>query len=133
MSKLIKRISHLNLENESAIVVGELFPGLDEILGHYSSVFLYETDIPKVKGRNIIPRLNFADTKTLPKIDLLAIDEKYILEMGNFIGIAARHKAGIVLRYQYMPSKKVARSLTEHNYQLIDSAKDLHFWKKNKI
>lgn len=132
MSKLIKRISHIITEKDSAIVVGETFPGLDEIREHFSSIFLYETDTPTVKNRNIIPKLNFSDTKTLPKIDLLVIDEHYILEIGNFIGTAARYKAGIVLRYQEMPSKKIARCLTEHNYQLIDSSKDLHFWKKNK-
>jgi hypothetical protein len=133
MSKLLKRISSVAPEREAAVVVGENFPELTDIFEAYGSVFLYETQTPTVKGRNVIPRLNFTEVKTLPRFDLLIVDEKYLLEIGNFVGIAARYQAGIVLKYQELPSKKIARHLAEHNYTLIDSAKDLHFWKKTKI
>jgi hypothetical protein len=133
MSKLLKRISSVTEQREAAVVVGEQFPGITEIFEAYGSVFLYELQTPAIKGRNVIPRLNFSDVKTLPRIDLLVVDEKYLLEIGNFVGIAARYQAGIVLKYDELPSKKIAKHLAEHNYALVDSSKGLHFWKKTKI
>jgi len=130
MSKLLTRISHIISEKESAIVVGEEFPYLEEIVDYFNTVFLYEIQSPKIKKRNIIPKLSFSETKTLPRINFLAIDEKYLLEIGNFIGVADRGRAGILLKYQELPSKKIVRRLTENEYDLVDSTKDLHFWKK---
>lgn len=133
MSKFLNRISDIISKKDIAVVVGKDFPYLGEVVESFNSVFVYDAERPDIKARNLIPRIDFTDVKTLPSVDLLIIEEKYLIEIGNFSSIASRYRAGIILMYSEQPSKKILKHLWQHNYELADTNKAMNLWKKTKV
>lgn len=132
MSKFLNRISHIILKKDIAVVVGNDFSYLGEVVETFSSVFVYDVTRSVFKARNLIPRLDFTDIKTIPSVDLLIVDEKYLIEIGNFMQLASRYNAGVILMYSEQPSKKILKYLWQNNYELLDTNKAMNLWKKIK-
>lgn len=133
MSKFLNRISDIIVKKEVAVILGKDFPYLGEVVETFNSVFVFDSERPELKARNLIPRIDFTDIKTIPSIDLLIVEEKYLIEIGNFTPMASRHRAGIILMYSESPSKKILRHLWQHNYELADTNKAMNLWKKIKV
>lgn len=133
MSKFLNRISDIIVKKDIAVILGNDFPYIGEVLESFNSVFVYDDKRPGINARNLIPRLDFTDVKTLPSIDLLIVEEKYLIEIGNFTSTASRYRAGIILMYSEPPSKKILRHLWQHNYELADTNKAMNLWKKTKV
>ncbi len=130
MSKFLKRLSPILSKQEVAVVVGRNFVNIPDLIDHFQSVFVYDTDRPEIKAKNLIPRLVFTDTKTLPNFNLLIIDEPCLWEIGNFTPLASINQAGIVLVHNEPIGKKILKHLWQYNYEIAGEHKNLHFWKK---
>ena len=74
MSKFLNRISDIIVKKDIAVILVNDFPYIGEVLESFNSVFVYDDKRPGIKARNLIPRLDFTDVKTLPSIDLLIVE-----------------------------------------------------------
>ncbi len=130
MSKFLKRISPIISNQEVAIVAGRNFVNIPDLIEHFHTVFVYDTERPEIRARNLIPKIGFTDVRTLPTFNLLIIDEPCLWEIGNFTPLASIHRAGIVLVHHTPVGKKILKHLWQHNYENVEDHKSLHFWKK---
>lgn len=130
MSKFLKRIEPLVSKYESAVVLGRDFVNIPDLLGGFNTVFVFDTQRTEFKGKNLVPRIGFSDTKSLPNFSLLVIDEPCLWEIGNFTPIASNNRAGIVLVHGEPIGKKILKHLWNYNYECVGNHKNLNFWKK---
>ncbi len=129
MSKFVKRLSPYFTRNDNAVVLGSGFFALTDMAAEFQNVFVYDPDGCAFKSKNIIPKLNFADTKSLPFINLIVIEEKYHWEIGNFIPIAHKNSCSIILVSSTDIPKKIHRTLEKNSYSLAEVRDNLHIYR----
>ncbi len=130
MSKFLKRIDPIVTKYETAVVLGRNFVNIPDLLEGFKTVFVYDTQRPDIKSRNLIPKLDFTDIKTLPEFNLLVVDEPCLWEIGNFTPIASLNRAGIILIHSDPIGKKILKHLWQYNYKSLGNHKSINFWKK---
>jgi len=129
MSKFVKRLSSYLTRVDNAVVLGSEFFALEDLLSDFQNVFVYDPDGCSVKRKNLIPKLRFDDTKLLPFINLIVVEEKYHCEIGNFIPMAHKNSTPIIVVSQDIPSKKINRALEKNHYELAETRDTLYIYR----
>ena len=130
MSKFLKRIDPIVKKYETAVVLGRNFVNIPDLLEGFKTVFVYDTQRPELRSKNLIPRLDFTDTKTLPEFGLLIVDEPCLWEIATFTPLASLNRAGIILIHGDPVGKKILKHLWQYNYESLGNHKNINFWKK---
>lgn len=130
MSKFLKRIDPIVTKYETAVVLGRNFVNIPDLLEGFKTVFVYDTQRPELRSKNLIPRLDFTDTKTLPEFGLLIVDEPCLWEIATFTPLASLNRAGIILIHGDPIGKKILKHLWQYNYESLGNHKNINFWKK---
>lgn len=130
MSKFLKRSSHIITKYETAVVLGRNFSYILDLTEWFDTVFVYDIQRSDVKRKNLIPRIGFTDTKTLPGFNLLAVDELCLWEIATFTPLASLSRAGIILVHNEPIGKKILKHLWQYNYEQVGNYGSANFWKK---
>lgn len=129
MSKFVKRLSSYLTRNDNVVVLGSGFSALGDLVSDFQNVFVYDPEGCATKSKNLISKLDFNDIKFLPFVNLIIVEEKYHWEIGNFISVAHKNSAPIILVCQETPSKKINRTLEKNSYELAEVRDSLYIYR----
>ena len=68
MNKFRKRLTKISKHHESALVVGEGFGNLEEILSIYNTVFVINDSYPTIRAKNLVYRQDTSNLNMLTNV-----------------------------------------------------------------
>ena len=84
MNKFKKRLTKIIGRPQNAVVVGQGFGQLANILETFNTVFIFSWDQPNLRAKNLVFRENFNDLNPLHDISAIFVD----LDQSNFFAKA---------------------------------------------
>lgn len=130
MSKFAKRVSKTIRVEGNALVVGDGFGFLTEILKLFESVFVVLNDEPRVKSKNIIYRDTLADLHLLPDITVIFVDLKNKHRIDEFEYTMIRSKPIFLIEGNDCLSGEWTKKMYKLGYRAVDQQGYFHQWKK---
>ena len=129
MSKFIKRLSKAGLNFDTALVVGEDFVPLDDLLSTFNTVFVIADNHPSIKARNLVYRNFKSSLDVLPAISVFFIQEKYNLSISSYLPLLTKSKATLVIWNSDKLDREKIKPLLNYKYKRVSKEHEYHFWK----
>lgn len=132
MSKFQKRLSKTLSNNSNAIVVGNGFGFLKEILNVFHTVFVINDNRPEIRSKNLV---YVTDFKFLPQsIDVSAIivDRDKVNKIGNLAGIMNRCPCKILIEGEEVIPRDSSQYFYSNGYRAVEQNGNFHSWKRVK-
>ena len=129
MSKFIKRLSKVGKNIDTALVVGEDFVPLEDLLNNFNTVFVVADDHPNIKARNLVYRNFKSSLDALPAISVFFIQEKYNSSIANYLPLLTKSKATLVIWNSDKLDREKIKPLLNYKYKRVSKEHDYHFWK----
>ena len=131
MNKFKKRVAKSFSTQFNAVVYGQGFGHLEEILNSFPSVFLINDTVP-FKRKNLIFREKNSDLNSILDVGVLFIDLDKIKDIDFLMPIIIKHKPDIAIEGNECIERNYSKSLWEFNYRPRSKQGFFHVWKKIK-
>jgi len=132
MNKFQKRLRKLQKHTENALVVGQGFGHLNEILEIYKTVFVINETHPGIKARNLIYRDNFNDINHMVELTVIIFDLEKVEHLDKLTQLWIRSKSLVIIEGNDPIDRSKSKSLYNTNWQCIDLCGLFHVWEKIK-
>lgn len=130
MSKFIKRISKSTKFEGNAVVVGDGFGYLSDILTLFPSVFVVLNDNERIKARNLIYRTDLNNLHLLPSIGVVFVDLKHKNKIDEFENLMVHVRPIFLIEGNEVIGREWTKKFYQLGYRAIDQQGYFHQWKK---
>lgn len=132
MSKFTKRISKsVNIEG-NALIIGDGFGFLSDILSLFPSVFVVLNESERVKAKNVIYRENIDNLHLLPTINVVFVDLKFKNRLNDFENIMTTVKPIFLIEGNDVIDREWTIKFYQLGYRAVDQQGYFHQWKKTQ-
>jgi len=129
MAKFNKRVSKLSKNPlQNALVVGEGFGYMSNILEMFNSVFVIDENFPRVRARNLIYKENYNDLHLLVDVTHIFVDLKKVLDINLITPVFTRWKSFVVIEGIEIPNKEITHSLLHNGWKCYKLDGIFHAW-----
>jgi hypothetical protein len=132
MNKFQKRLRKLQKHTENALVVGQGFGHLNEILEIYKTVFVINETHPGIKARNLIYRDNFNDINHMVELTVIIFDLEKVEHLDKLTQLWIRSKSLVIIEGNDPIDRSKSKSLYNTIWQCIELCGLFHVWEKIK-
>lgn len=130
MSKFTKRISKsINIEG-NALIIGDGFGFLSDILSLFPSVFVVLNESERVKAKNVIYRENVDNLHLLPTINVVFVDLKFKNRLNDFENIMTTVRPIFLIEGNDVVDREWTKKFYQLGYRAVDQQGYFHQWKK---
>lgn len=130
MNKFSKRIcKSINLGG-NALIVGDGFGFLPDILKLYPSVFVVLNELDRIKARNIIYRDNLDNLHLLPDLNSVFVDLRLKHRLSEFENLMIHAKPIFLIEGNEPLEREWTKKFYATGYRAIDQQGYFHQWKK---
>lgn len=130
MSKFIKRISKSTKFEGNAVVIGDGFGYLSDILTLFPSVFVVLNDNERIKARNLIYRTDLNNLHLLPSIGVVFIDLKHKNKIDEFENLMVHVRPIFLIEGNEVIGREWTKKFYQLGYRATDQQGYFHQWKK---
>lgn len=128
MSKFEKRLKKISKGVENAIVVGNAFGHLEELLLIYKTVFIVASSRPEIKSKNLVYREDFKDLSHLPEISMVFFDLDQVHHLNAVATVMTRYRPTIVIEGNDAIGRDLSKPLYDNNYRCTNLLGLYHIW-----
>jgi len=132
MSKFIKRLSKIQNNFDTALVVGSAFGHLEDLLLVFNTVFVIANTHPDYRAKNLVYRNFKSELNVLPNISVFFIDTEYNSIISHYTHILTKSKPVLVIGNSDYLDREHIRPLLNYGYKRVSKQYDYHFWKVNR-
>jgi hypothetical protein len=132
MTKFQKRLRKLHKHPENALVIGQGFGHLHEILEIYKTVFVINNHHPEIKARNLVFRNNFDDLNNLVELSVIIFDLNKVEHLEKLTQSWIRSKSTIVIEGDEPIDRSRSKPLYNTNWQCTNLFGFFHVWEQLK-
>lgn len=129
MAKFRKRITKISgrpLQN--ALVVGEGFGFLTNIVEIFQTVFLINDTKPELKSRNLVFKENSDDLHLLIDISIVFFDKNKINELNLYYPVFTRWKSIVLIESHEPLEREIYMPLLHHGWKVTNLDGPYHVW-----
>lgn len=130
MSKFIKRVKKSLRGIDTALVLGDAFGNLPEVLTVFNSVFVYNDQHPDLRRKNLVYIQKGCSLDTLPNIDAVFINLSRVKEIESLVLIMTKFKPTIFIEGDEVIGRSLSVELYRNNYRASEQLGTFHSWKK---
>ena len=129
MAKFKKRITKLsNKSLQNALVIGEGFGFLPEILETFQTVFVIDNNRPKIKGRNLVYKENSDELNLIIDISMVFFDRDKINDINSIAPVFTRWRSMVIIEGNDPISRDYSQSLYHHGWNCTSLQGFFHVW-----
>ena len=132
MNKFQKRISKMSTSCQAAIVVGDGFGHLQELLEVFNTVFVVASKPPAIRARNLIYRESFELFEQLAEVNFMFYNLNSIGLLEKSTGIWTRNKPIVIIEGKDVIGREFSKSLYATRYNAVHQEEEYHVWKLNQ-
>lgn len=129
MAKFEKRLKKISKSIENAIVVGNAFGHIADMLSVYRTVFVISQNPPEIKSKNLVYREDFKDLSHLPEISAVFFDLDQIHHLNSLATVMTRYRPVVVIEGNDAIGRHLSKPLYDNNYRCTDLLGIYHVWK----
>lgn len=130
MNKFKKRLTKIIGRPQNAVVIGQGFGQLTDLLETFSTVFIFSWDQPILKAKNLVFRENFNDLNPLHDITAIFIDLDQMQHLENISKIWHKNKCTILIEGNTPIGRNLSGPLYRDHFRCIDQHGIYHVWKQ---
>lgn len=130
MSKFTKRVKKSLKSIDTALVLGDAFGCLPEVLDTFNSVFVYNDTHPDIRKKNLIYIQKGCSLDTLPQIDAVFVDSLRVKEIESLVLIMNKFKPVLLIEGNDVIERSLSVELYRNNYRASEQLGTFHSWKK---
>jgi len=131
MSKFQKRLSKLLKNYENAVVVGQGFGHLDEIIEIFKTVFVISDLPPKIKSKKLVYREGFNNLSQISEVSIVFIDLIELHNLENVSQLWVRSKSFVAVEGNDPIGREFSKPLYSSNYHCTGLHGAYHIWELN--
>ena len=132
MSKFTKRIQKIVKITETALVVGQGFGFLSEILSIFDTVIVVSDKHPGIKSRNLVYRENFDYINTFTSVSAVFFDISQIDKLDILTNFWQRNKSYIIIEGDEPISREFSKPLYATGWGCTSKQGFFHVWEQLK-
>jgi len=132
MEKFQKRLLKTKKNPQNAIVLGEGFGHLEDILEVFKSVFVFAPTAPKIKAKNLIFREHGAGKDFLNDISVVFVDRDKTKKIDDIVIILNKWHSLVVIEGDEVIGRDLSQTLYRTGYGAVEQQGYYHTWKKLK-
>lgn len=130
MNKFKKRLTKLVRDPQNAVVLGQGFGQLQNILEIFKTVFIFSWDTVSYKAKNLIVRENFQELTPLTDISMILVDLDQLHHLENLMPVWNRNKCLIIVEGNDPVGREKSGVLYQNHFRCIDQHGIYHVWKQ---
>jgi hypothetical protein len=130
MSKFKKRLTKPRNDLQTALVLGQGFGYLIEILELFKTVFVIADSRPIIKSKNLVYRENFNNLEVLSDISIIFVDLYCLDQLNNLISVWNKCSPEIIIEGDDVVKLEAVNVLRSHSYQPVAQEGIFHVWNK---
>lgn len=130
MSKFIKRISKSINTDGNALIIGNGFGFISDILTIFPSVFVVLNEHQRIKARNVIYRDTLDGLHQLPSLTVVFVDLKFKHRLDEFENIMIHNKPVFLIEGNDPLEREWTKKFYQLGYRATDQQGYFHLWKK---
>ncbi len=129
MAKFNKRVSKTSKKSlQNALVIGEGFGYLENILQMFGTVFLINEKYPTRRARNLVYKENYDDLHLLIDVSHIFVDLKKITDISLVAPVFNRWKSLVLIEGDVIPNKEFTASLLHNGWKCYKLDGLFHTW-----
>ncbi len=129
MAKFNKRISKIDGQPlQNALVIGEGFSFLSNILEIFQTVFLINDHRPDIKARNLVFKEESDELHLLVDVSVVFFDRNKINEINLYAPVFTRWKSIVVIEGDEPISRDFSQSLYHNGWKCTSQQGFFHVW-----
>jgi len=133
MAKFKKRIiKTIEKPTNSALVMGNGFGHLEEILEMFNTVFVFRDDPPGIKSRNLIYKSNLKAVNDLKGIDVVFFDLQKVNFFEHISPLLVGSMPDLIVEGNDVVLKDKTENLYRNGYRALAQGGSWHYWRKVK-
>lgn len=132
MNKFQKRIRKLTRKSTNALVVGNAFGLLDEILGIFNTVFVISDEPPLVKSKNLVFRENFNNLTNITDVGAIFFDLSQLHQLENLQNFWSRNNSKVLIEGNEVIEREFSKPLYKTNWGCVSQNGFFHVWEQIK-
>jgi hypothetical protein len=130
MSKFAKRLRKLIKNPTNAVVLGQGFGQLPEIIDLFKTVFLFSWKAPATKSKNLVFRENFDDIEPLTEISVIFIDLDQLHHLEKLKPLWTKCHPLILIEGNTPIDRELSGPLYKAHFKCVDLQGIYHVWKQ---
>lgn len=129
MSKFAKRISKLSRSSpQNALIIGEGFGFISEILTIFQTVFVIDENYPKIKAKNLVYKEDYIDLHLLVDVSHIFLDLSKINEINLIMPVFTRWKSFVIIEGNEPIGRDFTQTLYHHGWKCTSTSGFFHTW-----
>jgi hypothetical protein len=130
MNKFKKRLTKIIGKPQNAVVVGQGFGQLANILETFNTVFIFSWNQPNLRAKNLVFRENFNDLNPLHDISAIFIDLDQTQHLENMAQIWHKNKCTVLIEGNDPIGRNLSGPLYQDHFRCVDQQGIYHVWKQ---
>ncbi len=129
MAKFNKRISKVaGRPLQNALVIGEGFGFLSNLLESFETVFVIDSKRPEIKARNLVFKENSDELHLLVEVSMIFFDRNMINDINLYAPVFTRWKSLVIIEGDEPISRDYSQSLYHHGWKCTSLQGFFHVW-----
>lgn len=132
MTKFQKRISKIARRSTNALVVGNSFGLLAEILEIFNTVFVISKESPSIKAKNLVYRENINNLANITDVGVILYDLSEIHLLENLENFWTKNSSRILIEGNDVIEREFSKPLYKTGWGCVGQHGFFHVWEQIK-
>ena len=129
MDKFKKRLLKLSKHPQNALVIGNGFGRLNDVLDIFETVFIFSNDTIGIRAKNLIPKESINSILNAVNVTAILIDLEYLPLLEKTLPIWHRWHSLILIEGNNPIGRDKSQALYKNHYGCVELHGIYHVWK----
>ena len=129
MDKFKKRLSKLSNNPQNAVVIGNGFQRLDDVLDIFDTVFVFSNEPSIVRAKNLILKESITSILNATNVTTILIDLEYLPLLEKTLPLWHRWHSLILIEGNDPIGRDKSQELYKNHYRCVELHGVYHVWK----
>jgi hypothetical protein len=132
MNKFQKRLCKLDKHQVNAVVIGNAFGNLENILEIYATVFVIDENFPTVKAKNLVYKEKFDNLNAITEVSAIFFDLARLDQFEMVKELWRRNNSKIIIEGDDPIEREFSKPLYDTGWGCTSKQGSFHVWEKLK-
>jgi hypothetical protein len=132
MNKFQKRLRKLGIHQGNAVVIGNAFDNLENILEIYATVFVIDENSPTVKAKNLVYKENFDNLNAITEVSAIFFDLTRLDQFEIVKDFWQRNNSKVIIEGDEPIGREFSKPLYDTGWGCTSKQGFFHIWEKLK-
>jgi len=129
MDQFKKRLSKLSKHPQNAVVIGNGFERLTDLLDVFETVFIFSNKPASIKAKNLVPKESIISILNAINVTAILVDLEYLPSLEQTLPLWHQWRPLILIEGNDPIGRDKSQTLYKNHYRCVDQHSVYHIWK----